>query len=148
MANETIVPTHTPVPKSKAVRRSTPAFTLEEARVLVEEWSRSGMIQSEFARIKGIKPQRLSRWKCLIARQSQTTATTSQARVQRSASPPRFVPVVVAATPTHTASPTAASIAAHTSYELALGDAMTLRIPHDFQDDALTRLVRVLRGAK
>ena len=52
------------------------------------------------------------------------------------------------ASPARRTAPSAAvDHAAHALYELDLGRGLTLRIPHDFRDDALARIVRVLREA-
>jgi hypothetical protein len=122
-------------------------ITAEEARSLLDQQARSGLSLQAFARSLGIRPQRLSWWKSEFAGKH---APRARRPSPADAAAPRFLPVVVPgdSSPTRRTAPSAAVIAAAPArYELLVGDALTLRIPQDFRDDALARIVRVLREA-
>ena len=122
-------------------------ITAEEARSLLDQQARSGLSLQAFARSLGIRPQRLSWWKSEFAGKH---APRARRPSPADATAPRFLPVVVPgdSSPTRRTAPSAAVIAAAPArYELLVGDALTLRIPQDFRDDALARIVRVLREA-
>jgi transposase-like protein len=57
-----------------------------EARAALEEWRRSGQTEHEFARQRGISPQRLRYWR------SRLRVTTTQ---RTSSAPPAFVAVAM-----------------------------------------------------
>ena len=40
----------------------TPNYTIEEKRVIVEEWMASGIVRAEFCRNKGINPSTFDGW--------------------------------------------------------------------------------------
>lgn len=129
-------------------------ITEDDARALLDEQAHSGMTLQAFAIAHGLKPQRLSWWKSKFAgkhdRRPTRTRAATRATATTTTTAQRFVPVVVHgdATPTRRTAPSAAVVHdPRAAYELDLGDALTLRIPHDFRDDALARIVRVLRGA-
>lgn len=128
-------------------------ITEDEARALLDEQARSGMTLQDFAIARGLKPQRLSWWKSKFhgKRERRPARPRPATRAVATATPTqRFVPVFVqgAASPTRRTATSAAVARAPTApYELDLGHALTLRIPHDFRDDALARIVRVLREA-
>ena len=125
-------------------------ITEDEARSLLDEQARSGMTLQDFAVARGLKPQRLSWWKSKFTGKHRPRPPRSRTRTASPTAAPRFVPVVVqgATSPTRRTVPSAAVVhPAHAPYELDLGRDLTLRIPHDFRDDALARIVRVLREA-
>jgi len=124
-------------------------MTEREARALLDELAQSGQTLHDFAVARGFKSQRLSWWKSKFAGKHPPRAAR-RARAQPVVTPPRFVPVVVAKpSATRRAAPTAAIVpAGRAAYELALGDAVTLRIPPDFHDATLARIVRVLRETR
>ena len=73
-------------------------------------------------------------------------------RRTRAMTTPHFVPVIAtsaaSAAPTHRTASTAAVVPATRGvFELALPGALTLRIPHDFHEESLARILRVLREA-
>ncbi len=73
-------------------------------------------------------------------------------RRTRATMTPHFVPVIAtraaSAAPTHRTASTAAVVpAARGVFELALPGALTLRIPPDFHEGSLARILRVLREA-
>jgi hypothetical protein len=104
-------------------------LTEKDARALLAEQARSGLTLPDFARSKGLSPQRLFWWRTKFARQKAPPA------------PPTFVPVAVAPPPAARAAGTAA-------FELVLPHGGTVRIPPDFAPDALARLLRVLAEAR
>lgn len=122
-------------------------ITEDEARALLDELGRSGLTLRDFTLARGIKPQRLSWWKSKLAgKHPRRPSRPSRAKAARSAPPPRFVPLVVDRPPPTVA--VEAAPAPRGAYEVALGEALTLRIPHDFHDATLARIVRVLREAR
>lgn len=126
-------------------------MTETEARALLDELALSGETLHDFSVAHGFNSQRLSWWKSKFAgKHPPCAAQRSSARSKRVVATPRFVPVVVAEpSATRTVAPTAAIVpAGRAAYELALGDAFTLRIPHDFHEDSLARIVRVLRETR
>ena len=133
---------------------SGPNGTLTEvdARTLLDEQAHSGLSFQHFAFARGLSPQRLSWWKSKFeGKHPPRAARRPRGKKPRPAASPRFVPVVAAGTAplTRRTAPTAAIVpTARGAYELALGGALTLRIPHDFADDTLARIVRVLQGAR
>jgi len=126
-------------------------ITEDDARALLEEQTRSGMTLRDFAHSRGLKPQRLSWWKSKFAGKHDRNAAGPRTTADpRTSAAPRFVPVVLrdAATPTRRTAPSAAVVHSPVgAYVLDLGRDVSLRIPHDFRDDALARIVRVLREA-
>ena len=127
---------------------SGPNGTLTEidARTLLDEQAHSGLSFQHFAFARGLSPQRLSWWKSKFeGKHPPRAARRPRGKKPRPAASPRFIPVVAAAT-----APLTRRIvpAVRSAYELALGGALTLRIPHDFADDTLARIVRVLQGAR
>jgi hypothetical protein len=136
--------------RSGAARSRALHLTETEARALLDEQARSGLSFADFARSRSLSRQRLGWWKAKLA--GRRVDRSEHPRSGRGAphTPPRFVPVVLqgAASTTRRTAPSAALVhAPHAPYELDLGNALTLRIPHDFRDDALARIVRVLREA-
>jgi hypothetical protein len=126
-------------------------MTESEARALLDELALSGETLHDFAMARGFKSQRLSWWKSKFAgKHPPRAARRSSARAKRVVGTPRFVPVVVAKpSATRRVAPTAAIVpSGRAAYELALGDTFTLRIPHDFHEDSLARIVRVLRETR
>ena len=126
-------------------------MTESEARALLDELSLSGETLRGFSAARGFKSQRLSWWKSkFAAERSPSAPQRTSARAKGVVTPLRFVPILAAEpSATKRVAPTAALIpSGRAAYELALGDALTLRIPHDFHDDSLARIVRVLRGTR
>jgi hypothetical protein len=131
-------------------RGSGPGGTLTEAdaRMLLDEHARSGRSLQSFAASRGRTGERLGWWR---GRFREAEAATL---APRSAPEVSFVPVTLA-TPAvapiaplpPAVPPPAAPALATTAYELVLGGAHTLRIPADFHDGTLARLLRVLTEA-
>ena len=126
-------------------------MTERDARALLEEFARSGMSLRAFSSARGFNGARLGWWKAKLAgKHGPRRPKPAGARAKHRETTPRFVPVVVAETSSADRAAPRATVAPSmgTTYELAVGDALTLRIPHDFHDDALARIVRVLRGTR
>lgn len=125
-------------------------LTESEARALLAEQKRSGQTLKDFANARGMLPQRLSWWKGRFARDKATAARRPQGRPPKSnatAASSRFLPVAVV-TPDSCAAPEVTAGPADGGYELALGAEGTLRIPRDFHEGSLARLLRVLRETR
>jgi len=143
-------------PSPSAVVGVGPGGTLTEAeaRALLEEQPRSGLSFTEFARSKGLPMQRLGWWKARLTGKLVDRSVHATRRT-RATTTPHFVPVIATSTtsaagaaPTHRTASTAAVVpAARGVFELALPGALTLRIPHDFHEESLARILRVLREA-
>ncbi|MGF1469914.1 MAG: hypothetical protein ACFCGT_27635 [Sandaracinaceae bacterium] len=97
----------------------------------VERWRDSGLTAKEFAAEVGTNARTLSYWKWKLRQGSSAPRKTARRR----ASPkPSFVEVSVAEPPAvHEAKP----------LELVVGR-VTIRLPRDFDDETLSRLLRVL----
>jgi hypothetical protein len=122
------------------------------ARAWLDECARSEMTQSDFARSKGVSPQCLSGWKMKLLR-SGTTPTTAKpkARPKRRArtTSSGFVPIALRETVVpHAAAAPAVPASRHVMYEIVLGTAFTVRVPSDFHEGELARLLRTLAGAQ
>lgn len=131
-------------------RGSGPGGTLTEAdaRTLLGEHARSGRSLKSFAESRGLTGERLGWWRGRF-RDAEAAPTTTRPLPEVS-----FVPVTLASAVAAPAAPLprpdpspAAPAPATASYELMLGGAHTLRLPADFHDASLTRLLRVLAEA-
>ncbi len=116
-------------------------LTAQDARELLAECEASGMTLADFARSKGMHPQRLGWWKTKFARQA-PPPRDPPTPVTAPATP--FVPVRVLTTP----QPPAPPLSSATPFEIVLGDARTLRVPQQFSATALAQLLAVLEGAR
>jgi hypothetical protein len=124
-------------------------MTESDARSLLDELAKSGESLSIFAKKRGFKPQRLSWWKYEFAGNHGPRALRAVTLSSKhTATAPRFVPLTTAKrlTTQKTAQTAVVVPSERTYYELTLGGSMTLRIPHDFHEDSLARIVRVLRA--
>lgn len=93
----------------------------EEWRPIVEEWQRSGLRRSEFARARGVNPHTLGWWRWKLgASGGQQETSFLEVVVEEPAAPPKAPDFV-----------------------LELGDAR-LRIPCGFHGEELRRLVATL----
>ena len=147
MADDTPTPSPTPFVGSGLHGQMTEA----DARALLDELARRGGTLRDFARARGFAPQRLSWWKSRFAGKHPPRASQPpRSKRSRSVPAPRFVPLVVdAPSITRRTAPSAAVVPEpRGSYELAFGGSLTLRIPHDFHEDSLARIVRVLRETR
>jgi hypothetical protein len=135
--------------RSGAARSRAPHLTETEARALLDEQARSGLSFADFARSRNLSRQRLGWWKAKLAGRQVDRSEHPAGRPRTAHTAPRFIPVRLDHG-TSFAPETAHAAGLHATrgaYELHLGTALTLRIPDDFRDDALARIVRVLREA-
>ncbi len=115
------------------------------------ELAASGLTAVAFCLGKGLHTQRLSWWKTRLARRDKAPAVRHRAdRIQRQRVTPRILPVV---SREEVRSPREAlasgpGVAASAGYEITLGGSIAVRVPHDFHDDSLARLLRVLQEAR
>ena len=133
-----------------AARSRAPHLTETEARALLDEQARSGLSFADFARSRNLSRQRLGWWKAKLAGRQVDRSEHPAGRPRAAHTPPRFIPVRLdqgTSFAPGTAPATAGLHAPRGAYELHLANALTLRIPDDFRDDALARIVRVLREA-
>ena len=100
--------------------RSKPTEAEKKWRVHVDTWSASGMSMRAFAQREGLNVGSLSAWQRRF-RVDATPATT-------------FAPLVVQS----------GSAKSHNGFELTLRDGIGLRIPPDFDEATLTRIVRAI----
>lgn len=120
------------------IQRASP-LTEQQARLLLEEHARSGMTVSAFCRSKGLKRDRLVWWQKKFASPSTPATPSSAPRA------PRLLPVAIASGPTQKRNAVpegGSSLQSH--FDLWLGETRRLRVPHDFQETSLQRLLRVL----
>ena len=104
-------------------------WTPGDAQRVLEAWRGSGLELSAWCRREGVEYERVRRWRSQLAVRSRRTATSPAAR---------FLPVrVLESAP----SPQAAS------FELALARGICLRVPAQFDEAALSRLLRVVEAS-
>jgi transposase len=114
--------------------RTTPA----EWAKRVERWHDSGLTAKEFAAEISVNAGTLSQWKYKLRRQAAPAENTVRPRVPREKLiPPGFLRVVPVE---------AKAVAAATVFEIVLGGRTIVRVPNDFDETALLRLVRALGG--
>lgn len=127
-------------------RGSGPGGTLTEAdaRTLLAEHARSGRSLKSFAASRGLTGERLGWWRGRFRDADAATRSGPEVSfVPVTLAPPAVAPIAPRLPP----SPPVAPSPATTAYELVLGGAHTLRIPADFHDASLARLLRVLTEA-
>ena len=107
-------------------------------RQLLQQWQRSGLTLAAFARNAGVTPGALSYWRRRFADEP-----TPPPRDEPALS---FVPVTLTDAAALATPPGAPATAA--SFEIALPDGIALRVPSDFDADALRRLIATLRGPR
>jgi hypothetical protein len=90
----------------------------------LEAWDTSGVSLSAFAKREGLNVRSLYRWKTVL-RGTAAVATS-------------FAPIVV----------TGAAEARRDGFELVVCDGMSLRIPGDFDEATLARIVRALGASR
>ena len=104
-------------------------------RERVQQWTASGLSARDYAAREGLKAERLWVWQRRLGAQGmQTPSAQSTSRAK-----PSFLPVVIAAT--------RAGSSSHSPLEVVMRSGHTVRVPADFDDAALVRLLTVLGGA-
>jgi hypothetical protein len=124
-------------------RRRAGQLTEQQARLLLEEHARSGMTVSAFCLSKGFKRDRLVWWQKKFARVSSPTLIPTPCA-------PRLLPVTMASARTQKREAIltpAGGGPPKSHFELCLGEARRLRVPQDFQEASLQKLLRVLAEA-
>jgi len=119
-------------------------LTEADARTLLAEHARSGRSLKSFAASRGLTGERLGWWRGRFRDADAATRSGPEVSfVPVTLAPPAVAPIAPRLPP----SPPVAPSPATTAYELVLGGAHTLRIPADFHDASLARLLRVLTEA-
>lgn len=124
---------------------------------LVAEWEASGLTRGEFCSEQGINPATLTWWKWRLSspRRGSRRVGTSGTRPGRRAvalaapsrSEPAFLPVrVIASTTTGAEAASSHGSGAAQGFEVLLAGGRRVRVPHDFEETALQRLVLALEG--
>ena len=101
----------------------------------VQQWTTSGLSARDYATREGLKVERLWVWKRRLGTQGTLTPSTQPT----SRSKPSFLPVVIAAS--H------AGLSSRPPLEVVMRSGHTVRVPSDFDDAALVRLLTVLGAA-
>lgn len=114
--------------------RTTPA----EWAKRVERWHDSGLTAKEFAAEISVNAGTLSQWKYKLRRQTSSAESVAPQRVPRREKliPPGFLRVVPVE---------AKAVAPATGFEI-VGGRTVVRVPNDFDETVLLRLVRALGG--
>jgi transposase-like protein len=116
----------------------------EEWAKRVERWSDSGQTAKEFASATGLNERTLIYWKWRLGREARgLTSTSAKPRRPRAETPALAVEAQEATTAFVQITTTAS---AH--FEIALANERRLRVPSNFDDVALRRLLAVLEGAR
>jgi hypothetical protein len=104
----------------------------------VERWQDSGLTAKEFAAEISVNPGTLSYWKYKLRRQTASSENDAQQSTQRKELiPPGFLRVVPVE---------AKAVAAANGFEIVLSERTVVRVPNDFDEAVLIRLVRALGG--
>lgn len=104
----------------------------------VERWQDSGLTAKEFAAEISVNAGTLSYWKYKLRRQTASSECVPQQSTPREELiPPGFLRVVPVDTK---------AVAATSGFEVVLSDRTVVRVPNDFDEAVLIRLVRALGG--
>lgn len=113
--------------------RTTPA----EWAKRVERWSDSGLTAKEFAAEISVNAGTLSQWKYKLRRQTASENRAQQRLSREKLIPPGFLRVVPVE---------AKAVAPATGFEIVFGGRTVVRVPNDFDEAVLIRLVRAFGG--
>ncbi|MGQ0836826.1 MAG: IS66 family insertion sequence element accessory protein TnpA [Gammaproteobacteria bacterium] len=103
-------------------------WTPEDAQRVLAAWHGSGLDLSAWCRREGVEYERVRRWRSRLAVRSRRTATSPTAR---------FLPVRVLGNDPSPEGP---------SFELELSRGVRLRVPPQFDEASLARLLRVVEA--
>jgi hypothetical protein len=106
----------------------------------VERWQKSGLSGREFAEREGVKLHSLSWWKWELRRRAKGEDRPRKGKRRARTTPaevPSLLPVLVQSVGASVDSP----------LELVLRSGLVVRVPRDFDEASLARLVRVIEGA-
>jgi transposase len=113
--------------------RTTPA----ECAKRVERWHDSGLTAKEFAAEISANAGTLSQWKYKLRRTSSAGSVAPRRMLREKLIPPGFLRVVPVE---------AKAVAPATGFEIVLGGRTVVRVPNDFDETVLLRLVRAVGG--
>jgi transposase len=103
----------------------------------VERWQDSGLTAKEFAAELNVNAGTLAYWKYRLRRESASGGRADRPGIRKAESTAGFLRVV----------PVAAADAESTNrFEVVISDRTVVRVPNDFDEPALIRLVRALGG--
>ena len=103
----------------------------------LSRWEGSGLTQAEFCRRHGLKAVNFAWWKRTLSNQAQGVAlgrAGGQGRRRSKGALPEFVEVAMPS-------------AADGKYEIVLARGPVLRLPRDFDSDAVSRLIAAVESA-
>ena len=104
----------------------------------VERWQDSGLTAKEFASELAVSPNSLTFWKWKLGRERRTQVDAKKAmKPVAKATEPKFLQLV----PTHS------EAVGGVPLEVVIGGDIVLRVPRDFDEHTLTRVIRAL-GAR
>ena len=113
--------------------RTTPA----EWAKRVERWRDSGLTAKEFASEINVNAGTLSAWKYKLRRAVSPVEHTPRPGIRKADGPPGFLRVVPVQSE---------DVRAIASFEVVIASRIVVRVPNDFDEVALIRLVRALGG--
>lgn len=113
--------------------RTTPA----EWAKRVERWHDSGMTAKEFASEINVNAGTLTAWKYKLRRETITTERACRPGIHKAESAPGFLRVVPVQTE---------DVGTKAGFEVVIASRTVVRVPNDFDEVALLRLVRALGG--
>ena len=103
----------------------------------VERWQDSGLTAKEFAAELNVNAGTLAYWKYKLRRKSASSESADRPGIRKAESAAGFLRVV----------PVVASGAESTNrFEVIISDRTVVRVPNDFDETVLIRLVRALGG--
>lgn len=103
----------------------------------VERWQDSGLTAKEFAAELNVNAGTLSYWKYKLQRQTAPAERAARPGIRKAESTPGFLRVVPVRAEAAVAAP---------RFEIIISERTTVRVPNDFDETALIRLVRALGG--
>lgn len=104
----------------------------------VERWQDSGLTAKEFAAELNVNAGTLSYWKYKLRRESTSAVRAERPGIRKAESTAGFLRVVPVQTD---------HVAPANLFEVVIGGSTVVRVPNDFEETALIRLVRALGGA-
>ena len=110
-------------------------------RELIEEWSASGLTQGDFCEEQGVSVASLRWWKWELNRREKTGKPTQPMKPKKPmkvAATTGLLPVRIVSSPTSSRD---------SCFEVVLTSGARIRVPRDFDPDALGRLITVVEAA-
>ena len=103
----------------------------------VERWQDSGLTAKEFAAELNVNAGTLAYWKYKLRRKRSSSESADRPGIHKAESTAGFLRVVPVAS---------ASAESTNRLEVVISDRTVVRVPHDFDETVLIRLVRALGG--